>query len=142
MKLLGARILSKAAKLVGAPLLLWVVVISSVVGVAVVSATRLSSSQGVVSQQSYEASVFTVLVTRTVPRKSAVSIDVQVRNTDNYPHSALVTVACYTVDGDLLEERSQFTGIMNGGTAVTVPYSFCVDRSAFSYCDVVVEDIT
>jgi hypothetical protein len=140
--LLVGRTLSKAAKVLGVPLFLWVVVISSVVGVAAFSVTQLSSRQSRISQQSYEASLFTVLVTRTVPRKSAVSVDVQVRNRDAHQHSAIVTVACYTVNGDLLEEQSQLTGEVNGETSVTLPYNFRIDRSAFSYCDIVVEDLT
>jgi Na+/H+-translocating membrane pyrophosphatase len=140
--LLAVRTLSKAAKVLGVPLFLWVVVISSVVGVAAVSVTQLSSRQSKISQQSYEASLFTVLVTRTVPRKSAVSVDVQVRNHDAHQHSAIVTVSCYAVNGDLLEEQSQLTGEVNGETAVTLSYSFRIDRSAFSYCDIVVEDLT
>lgn len=142
VRLLAVRTLSKAAKVLGVPLFLWVVVISSVVGVAAVSVTQLSSRQSKISQQSYEASLFTVLVTRTVPRKSAVSVDVQVRNHDAHQHSAIVTVSCYAVNGDLLEEQSQLTGEVNGETAVTLSYSFRIDRSAFSYCDIVVEDLT
>jgi hypothetical protein len=126
----------------GVPLFLWVVVISSVVGVAAVSATRLSSHKNDISQQSYEASLFTVLVTRTIPRKAVVSINVQVRNSDTHPHSAIVTVACYANNGDLLEEQSQLTGEVNGEAVVTLPYSFSVDRSVFSYCDITVEDLT
>jgi hypothetical protein len=140
--LLAVRTLSKAAKVLGVPLFLWVVVISSVVGVAAVSVTQLSSRQSKIPQQSYEASLFTVLVTRTVPRKSAVNVDVQVRNHDAHQHSAIVTVSCYAVNGDLLEEQSQLTGEVNGETAVTLSYSFRIDRSAFSYCDIVVEDLT
>ena len=140
--LVGAGTLSKAAKLLGVPLFLWVVVLSSVVGVAAVSVTRLSSRPGVISQQPYEPSIFTVYVTGTIPRQSMVRIDVQVRNSDAHPHSALVTVACYADNGVLLTEQSQLTGEVSGEVTVTLTYSFRVDRSAFSYCDLIVEDLT
>jgi hypothetical protein len=130
-------------KILGVPILLWVVVLSGVVGVTALSVTQLNPIGLSIFQQTYIDSQFTTFVERTVPGQNSVRVNIQVDNNDVATHSANVTVACYDASDNLLEELAQLTGDVSGGGNVAFSYTFTsVTRATFSYCEIYIEDLT
>jgi hypothetical protein len=130
-------------KILGVPILLWVVVLSGVVGVTALSVTQLTPIGLSIFQQTYTDSQFTTFVERTVPGQNNVRVNIQVDNNDVATHSANVTVACYDASDNLLEELAQLTGDVSGGSNVVFSYTFTsVTRATFSYCEIYIEDLT
>lgn len=130
-------------KILGVPLLLWVVVLSGIVGVTALSVTQLTPIGLSIFQQTYTDSQFTTFVERTVPGQNSVRVNIQVDNNDVSNHNANVTVACYDASDNLLEELAQLTGDVSGGGSVDLSYLFnSVTRATFSYCEIYIEDLT
>jgi len=126
------------------PLLFFAIILGSSIGaVGAVYITQLPPIKLSVFQQNYVDSQFTVIVLKTVLRKSSTTIQIRLTNSGTSTHSANVTISCYGASDNLLQETTQSTGNVAAGQYVDQTYNFnLVNINNFSYSEITVQDLT